>query len=770
MSRGWPIAAWLLCLTICAAVLIPPRMAVDLGAFLPDATDPEQSLVAGQLHHGATGRLLLVTLRRADGDPARPAEVERLVQQLEHSGAFRLVAHRPEPGHLPGREQLDTYRYLLSDGWRPEDLTAEGLRDHFEALAEEVQRGGAYGDSWRLARDPTGEQRHLLGQWLGDSREPQTTDGWRSADGHAVIVAWTAASSEDLDAQQAAIEHIRKTAGAATPPLRAAITGAPAIAVESRETIRAEVLRISTLAGLAALTVLVLALQSLRAVLLAALPVLTGIATGAASVHLAFGGVHGITLAFGATLLGVTLDYPLHHLWHSRDRDGKTAASAVRRRLLVGALSTALGFTALALAGVVGLQQLALFSVTGLLAAAATTSWVLPALQHAPIPPARHLRRWRRSLGRLPRVPRTATVVLAWLLVSAGVASALTLARFETDLAGASPVPQDLAERDGTLRSAIGLAEPRYLVVVHAASREETLQASEKAADELDEQVARGRLERFDAPTQILPSAATQSRRAEALPDPEALRRSVTEATAELGLRAEGFAPFIEAVSDSSELPPLQPHDLQPGPIRDWVQARLHQHPDGSWSALLYLGGVQDPAGLERDLSTGRLIDLRRQASALATDYQHQAMIHFGLGAGLIVMVLLLGLRSAARGLEVALSAAAAVGGTIALLSLLGIPLGVFHIIAMLLVVGLSIDYGLFARPGDPSGMGSVTVCAVSSVVAFTILATAKIPLLQAMGLTVACGATLAWLLAILFANRPSTTEQPSVSSWPSNT
>lgn len=767
MSR-WPaVAAWLAFLALCIATLIPARMTADLGAFLPTEPDAEQKVAAEQLHRGAASRLLLVSIARADGEPTSEAEVEHLVERLEQSGLFRLVTHRPDPALLPERDQLMGHRYLLSDGWDPRDFQAEQLRLRFETLVRELRRGGAIVDEQLLARDPTGELSHLLEQWLGGGGRETDGSGWRAREGRALLVAQADAPSDDLDRQAQAIERIQSEASASTPRLHADITGPPAIAVATRETIRAEATRLTILASAAALAILLLTLQSARAIAIAALPITSAVLAGAAAVHMVFGSIHGITLAFGATLLGVTLDYPLHHLWRARHLPGTEAARAIRRPLLVGALSTALGFTALALADARGLQQLALFSIAGLATAAATTSWVLPALTQ---------RSWQPLLNlpqiKLPRIPRRITTGLAWVLLAAGIIAALTTMRFETDLSALSPVPEELKQQDNALRAELGLSDPRHLVAVHSQERETALQASETVASHLAEQIEQGRLERYDAITRVLPSAATQTRRAEALPEKKELQEAITKATADLPLRAEGLTPFVEDVAKSRQLDPLALEDLPPGPLRDWLEAHLHHHGDGSWSALLYLGGVDSPAELADSLPAGRLIDLQQQANELATTYQHQAALHLGLGTALIALVLLLGTLSVRHGLQVLWIAGAAVGGTVGLLTGLGVTFSIFHTIALLLVIGLSIDYGLFAHAGDQHerSLASVTVCAASSVAAFVILATAEIPLLQAIGMTVACGAALAWLLTTLYACDDPQDRELRITPWHSST
>ncbi|MEX1081501.1 MAG: MMPL family transporter [Halofilum sp. (in: g-proteobacteria)] len=743
MSPRFILGGWVALVLVCLGLTLSARVATDLQAFLPGAANPEQELIVEEIRAGAASGLIMVVAGSAQR-PAEPGDVERLRRALEESGNFRLVASRPDPALLTARDELFRYRYLLSNRIDTDAFSAEALRPHFSELAERLARGDPMIDERVAAADPTGEFRYLLERWLGASASPEdAADGWQLDPGRSVLLAVADAEPYDLDAQEAALRTIETEAGALDPALPVELAGAPAIATTSRDTIRSEAVRVSVLASIGTLLILLFALRSPRAAVLALVPVVTGLLAGAAAVRLGFGELHGITLAFGVTLLGVTIDYPLHHFWH------RAGGVPIRGRLFVSALSTALGFAAMAVAGYPGLQQLALLSATGILVAAATTAWVLPVLAGTTGAPKT---RAPGSAGRGLSIPRWAPAAAAGALMLAGVGAALGGLDLQTNLAAMSPIPAEAAERDRTLRARLGLAEPRFVVQLAAPDREAALRETEALTEIL--RANDDRVGRFDAATELVPSARTQAQRAQELPTPESLRASLRAALEDLPLRASAFAPFVDAVASSRELTPLVPENLPPGLVRQRIDQRLQPHGD-RWVSTVHLGGVNAPADLAATLEQAggwRLVDLRAEASALVTSYQRQAVGHFALGSGLIALVILAGTRSLRRTVSVVAIAAGGVGGTLAVLGTLDTAVSVFHVIALLLVVGLGIDYGLFARAGDRAGRGSVSVCAVSTILAFSILATADIPLLRAIGVTVACGTLLAWCLAMLFA------------------
>ena len=89
--------------------------------------------------------------------------------------------------------------------------------------------------------------------------------------------------------------------------------------------------------------------------------------------------MHGITLGFGVTLIGESLDYAIY-LFTQTARGGTPGETMMRiwPTLRLGALTSIAGFCAMLASSFTGFAQLGLFSIAGLVAAVATTRYVLP--------------------------------------------------------------------------------------------------------------------------------------------------------------------------------------------------------------------------------------------------------------------------------------------------------------------------------------------------------------------------------------------------------
>ena len=83
-------------------------------------------------------------------------------------------------------------------------------------------------------------------------------------------------------------------------------------------------------------------------------------------------------------------------------------------------------------------------------------------------------------------------------------------------------------------------------------------------------------------------------------------------------------------------------------------------------------------------------------------------------------------------------------------------PLNLFHLISLVLVAGLGLDYALFFEHAadDPAEqrrtLHAVLVCSLSTFAVFALLAASSVPVLRAIGLPVAIGVASNFLLALL--------------------
>lgn len=507
---------WLAVVLACAWVaLFRTPLTSDVSQFLPRNSASAELL--GDLYASAAGRLIVIGLQ-GDTPEARAGVSRRLAGRLRDTSLFVRLANGAEQPDEGAQQTLFAQRYLFSDRLDAGTFTADGLQAALQERLRELQSPAAMLSKQILAQDPTGELLPLLRRWLGGYTQPPTRLGvWFSRDGErAMLLAETRAGGLDTEAQTAVVRTIEDAFAAARDDtgVTLMLTGPGVIASLSAQAIRQQAEGLGIGAATLVLLLLTASYRSPRIVLLNLLAPLGATLVAVAVVGLSFGGIHAITLGFGSTLLGLSVDYPIHLL--SRMNRGEAATATLRRIwtvLLLCAATTVIGYLPMVSLDFPSLTQLAVFSVAGLAATVAYTRLVLPQLLPAAWRPPEVGRFWQLPVLQDPRPTTRAVICLLVLIPSVLVLTLVAPPRWENDVAALSPVPPSILARDAALRADLQAPEPGQMMVIRAADVEAALQMSERVASGLREAVDAGVLAGFDAPSLYLPSRKTQQAR-----------------------------------------------------------------------------------------------------------------------------------------------------------------------------------------------------------------------------------------------------------------
>jgi predicted exporter len=769
------IILWLVFVISCGIIISRSQFTTDLSAFFPRNPTPAQQLLLDQIRDGLASRLILVGIEGADA-PARASLSKRMALDLRADAAFVSINNGEPVNTTRDQAFLFDHRYVLSPAVTPERFSEAGLHAALEESIDLLSSSAGLLIKSLLPRDPTGEMVQLLSQFNSGSRPRMVEGVWASRDGaRALMVVQTRATGADIDAQQYAMAAIRKAfdaASAATPAAKLVMTGPGVFSVTSRDTIKSQVSRLSVLSFALIAALLLLVYRSFTALVLGFLPVMTGVLAGIASVSLGFGTVHGITLGFGTALIGEAVDYSIY-LFVQSGRGSVERQSWVKQfwpTIRLGVLTSLCGFAALLLSGFPGLAQLGLYSIAGLVAAATVTRFVLPHLLPANFQ-IRDVSATGVLLSRLlhrAAALRVAAVML--LLIACAILVWHRADLWNDKISSLSPVSRAEVELDTKLRADVGAPDVRYLVVVSGASQEAALLSAEKASAILQAQVDQGALAAFESPSRYLPSMATQRARLASLPPADVLEARLAQAVQGLPVRAKLFEPFLGDVAAVRERPMLQAGDLEQTSMGMAVAALLIQR-NGQWSALLPLtapkGADINAERIQTALQAANLtnvlfVDLKAESDRLYSGYLNEAIVLSLGGVFAIFALLLLVFRSFVRTARIIVPLLAAIITITAGLALFGQQLIILHLVGLLLVAAVGSNYALFFDRAKgstapailPSTLTSMLFANLTTVAGFGLLAFSSVPILQAMGVTVAPGVILALIYSAIFARQ----------------
>ncbi|HET9049645.1 MAG TPA: hypothetical protein VFN29_11880 [Chiayiivirga sp.] len=739
----------------------------DVLALLPeDAHDPALAQATRRIAD-ASARRIVVLLGTPDA-----ASTQRAVE------AFRSSLRRSDEAHtLPLVENTDLSGWFEASRdffqpWRDRLLTPD-QRDALRTRAIEDWSSDALSALYSPLGAPrlTDWQTDPLNLWsawwqarAAGSGLQLDADGLVQDEGQvwAVLQFDTRGSAFRLDGEpiiRAALDRAVAMARTAVPALRELRTGVPLYAEAAAVQANREI-NIIGWGSLAAVLLLVwLAFRSLRPIALVALSLIVGVACALSVTAWVFGTVHLLTLVFGASLVGVAEDYGIH--WFASRQAHPTQARWPLLRGLLPGLSLALGTSALAylalgLAPFPGLRQMAVFSVVGLTAAFLTVICWFPWLDRTTPVPTRFSTVLSAGLASWPRLRLTPISVIAGLLLAVVTIAGLARLKPNDDLRSLQALPADLVAQQGEISRVLGLPSPAQFYLVRGADAQTVLQRETALTQKLVALADTGRIRGYRAISDWLPTVQQQ------------------EADAALSAAVE--VPVLARLSAQIEQP-LQRAEFASRPLtlEAWLASQASLPLRHLWlgavgdevASVVMVDGLAGQAALAslKSLAAGvegvRWVDRTAEYSALLGHYRH--LMSGLLLVGLALVALTLAVRYRRAFWRAAVPTVLAAIFTLAVLGWLGVPLQLFNVLALLLLVGMGIDYGIFLleHRGDASAWLAVCVGAASTWLSFGLLALSATPALRAFGLTLLLGIGLVWLLSLLF--RPGDEESSPV-------
>jgi predicted exporter len=180
---------------------------------------------------------------------------------------------------------------------------------------------------------------------------------------------------------------------------------------------------------------------------------------------------------------------------------------------------------------------------------------------------------------------------------------------------------------------------------------------------------------------------------------------------------------------------------------------------DEAMHAVTLDGGVD--ADALRKVADGldgvRLVDPVGDISLLLRAYRHRALVL--LGGSTVLMVPVLVWRYGRRGaIRVLAPAVAAIIATPPLLALVGLGFSFFGAMALVLVLSIGTDYGVFCaedKERDPVTLVSVGLAMTTTLLSFGLLALSDVAAVRAFGATMLVGVALAFILAPSAGRKP---------------
>ncbi len=500
-------------------------------------------------------------------------------------------------------------------------------------------------------------------------------------------------------------------------------------------------LGVATVLGVILLIVAVF--RSLRPLLLCLLSIAMGALAGTVTTLLLFGELHLMTLVMSMSIIGISADYTLYYLTERMVHGGQDSPwqslAKVRNALLLALLTTVAAYFIMMLAPFPGIRQMAVFAAAGLSAACLTVifwhPWLCRGLPVRPVPARALMLRWL-SAWRDRRVSVGLPVALA-LAALAGIATL----RVDDDIAQLQALPQDILAQEKTITALTGQRVDQKWFVVHGASAQQTLERLEAFTPTLARAQQAGDLKSWR--TLPLNSLAQQER------DLALLRQAAPAVTRVLQNAG------MTTVSPDLNATPVQVDTWLASPASEGWRLLWLTLPGGESGVLVPVDGVKNSPAL-RELAEQHpgVVWVDRKASFDSLFALYRAVL-----TGLLVVALAtiacgamlrLGWR---KGLITLVPSLMSLGCGLAALAVSGHPVNLFSLLALVLVLGIGINYTLFFNNprGTPlTSMLAITLAMMTTLLTLGMLVFSATQAIGSFGIVLVSGIFTAFLLAPL--------------------
>ena len=501
-------------------------------------------------------------------------------------------------------------------------------------------------------------------------------------------------------------------------------------------------LGVATLLGVILLIVAVF--RSLRPLLLCLLSIGVGALAGTVITLLLFGELHLMTLVMSMSIIGISADYTLYYLTermvHGEHDSPWQSLAKVRNALLLALLTTVAAYLIMMLAPFPAIRQMAVFAAVGLSASCLTVifwhPWLCRGLPVRPVPAMVLMLRWLAAWRRNKKLSVGLPVALALVSV-VGIATL----HVDDDISQLQALPQQILAQEKSITALTGQSVDQKWFVVHGATAQQTLERLEAFTPALAAAKTAGEISGYR--TLPLNSLARQKR--------------------DLALLQQA-APAVTNVLNGAGLATVSP-DLSAMPVRvdEWLNSPASEGwrllwltlPNGESGVLVPVDGVKESAALDQLASQHPgvvWVDRKASFDTLFALYRAvlTGLLLVALGVIACGAMLRLGWR---KGLISLVPSLLSLGCGLAALSATGHPVNLFSLLALVLVLGIGVNYTLFfSNPrGTPlTSMLAIVLAMMTTLLTLGMLVFSATQAISSFGIVLVSGIFTAFLLAPL--------------------
>lgn len=509
------------------------------------------------------------------------------------------------------------------------------------------------------------------------------------------------------------------------PNVQIHAAGVPLISEEVASSAATEASFIGLISTAAIVLLVALFFASVTPLLITLVVLAVSLVFASASVMALFGEVHVLTIVFGATLLGICVDYVLHLLCAvSTGLSGSEAQARLLKPLTLSLITTGIGYLVMAVSPMPGLRQMAVFCITGLLAAYLNTVFITAHFLK-PAKASASAQLFARFFSKLPPLQGAGKAFFVTLLLIVSCVGCLQL-KTQNELALLNRIPQSLLADTEFIGQVLSPTSSGQLFVISASDTDTVLEKAQTLQTELELLAGNGIIGRTLNPTAFLPSQSLQHE-----------LRTLWDSASHRALK-------LASQTLGTDFPAMSSVENQPLTLTEFKKFSTESF-NRFWltdtTLLVPLAGVTAHSlphlqAIAASMEGVRFVNTTAEVAESLAHYRDGVFI--ALVSALIVIGIILALGIRKHFMHFWLPTPLSILLTLGICGFADIPFSLFTVLPLVLVVGLGIDYAivLYSETNALSAGNSVFLAAASTLFAFGLLAFSSTPALHWFGLT----------------------------------
>jgi predicted exporter len=656
--------------------------------------------------------------------------------------------------------QLEPYRYLLMS--KADNQARMEINDfnYFTDMAMAQLYGVASYDQKQIESDPLFFFNHIISQLTDfNTLSIQTQDNLfyvKENDLHHYFAFVQLNKSAFTPDYQRQVENliIKTKQGLAKSKIQLLSFGAVRYAYHAYNQAKKEISTVGLGSLIGILLLFLFVFRSLTPLIASTLSLSTGLIMAFGVTLLVFKQVHLFALVFGSTIAGVSIDYCFHYLTESIFTKRSTNQSITKNilpGLIIGFSSSALVYVGFIITGYAVLAQISLFSIVALLSVLVNVVLFFPLL----IKP--------KNYNHLIIFERLAKVVINNPVAKLFNSFSKTIAVFlislslnyfylqaNDDVRALQSLSPDLKIEEHQIKELLSLKSDSRYVLIHAKSIDEVLDLEAMVIQQINQQSKSSDLIGI---SDFIPSTQQQKQ------------------NQKFYQQLYASKPFADYINNIGLNPDIISQQIQNIKQQEPVDYAVINNP--SIQTILsqrWLGQINDyfalaiPINEEVVVNSNEEIVVVQQAedaSGLFSKFRIKAINIVALAAALLILLLSVLRYGWVKAMHLVLLPFTA--GLIALLvtQLVGLHISLFSVLALLLVLGMGLDYVVFLSEAKNKihVAFALLLSSVTTILSFGLLSLSQVAVIKSFGFTLATGIFIILLIspAIIKSNSKKT-------------